>query len=95
MRTQLFKQKQNKRFNYTPRYFKGKNTGNPYAFDSVFSKYRETPNSTDFGAHWKEARQGSRHRGNRSFSIRLFLIIGILVLLSLFVLDFDISLFIS
>ena len=33
-----FKLRKNKRYNYTPRYFNGKDIGNPYDFDSKFAK---------------------------------------------------------
>ena len=38
MKISLFKLKKNRRFNYTPRYYDGKELGNPYDFDSKFSK---------------------------------------------------------
>ena len=93
MRINFFKQRQNRRYNYTPRYFKGKKDENPYDFDSPFSKFRDIHNSNDFGAHWREARSQSRNRGNRGFSKLVLLILSILVLLALYVLDFDLSIF--
>jgi len=93
VRFNIFKLGKNRRYNYTPRYFKGKDAGNPYDFDSKFSKYRDSHNSNDFGAHWKEARNASRHRGNRALSIRLLLIILLLVLCFLYIIDFDVSIF--
>ena len=47
MKSSLFKLSKNKRYNYTPRYYKGKDSGNIYDFDSKFSKYRETFNKND------------------------------------------------
>ena len=47
MKISLFKLKKNRRFNYTPRYYDGKELGNPYDFDSKFSKYRDTYNQND------------------------------------------------
>lgn len=93
VRVKLFKLRKNRRYNYTPRFYKGKDTGNPYDFDSKFSKYRDVHNSNDFGAHWKEARAASRHRGNRTLSLRLLVIILILLLAFLYVIDFDLSIF--
>jgi hypothetical protein len=93
VRINFFKQRQNRRYNYTPRYFKGKKDENPYDFDAPFSKFRDMPNSNDFGAHWREARSQSRNRGNRGFSKLFLLILSILVLLALYVLDFDLSIF--
>jgi len=93
LKSSLFKLRKNRRYNYTPRYYKGKEEGNLYEFDSKFSKYRDTYNSNDFGQQWKEARMQMRTRKNRSLSMRLLLIIFILVFIALYILDFDLSLF--
>lgn len=93
MKISLFKLKKNRRYNYTPRYYSGKNAGNPYDFDSKFSKYRDTYNQNDFGQQWQEARMRMRNRGNRSISSRLLMIIALLVLIFLYVIDFDLSIF--
>jgi hypothetical protein len=93
LKSTLFKLKKNRRYNYTPRYYKGKEEGNLYEFDSKFAKYRDTYNSNDFGHQWKEARFQMRTRKNRSITLRLLLIILFLVFVCLYILDFDISIF--
>ena len=90
----MFKLNKNRRFNYTPRFFKGKEDI-PINFESKFSKYRDTYNSNDFGQQWKEARVQMRSRKNRSISLRLLLIILALVFVCLYILDFDLSIFSS
>ena len=90
----LFKLRKNRRYNYTPRYYKGKDSGNIYEFDSKFSKYREIYNTNDFGQKWNEARLQMRTRKNRSISLRLLMIILTLIFASLYILDFDLSIFI-
>ena len=85
--------RKNRRYNYTPRYYKGKEGGNPYDFDSKFARYRDTHNANDFGKQWQEAREKMRHRGNRAVSPLLLLIIGVLTLIALYIIDFDLSLF--
>lgn len=95
LKSNLFRLKKNKRYNYTPRYYKGKDNGNIYDFDSKFSKYRETYNKNDFGQQWKEVRIQMRNRKNKSFSLRLLLIILSLILVSFYILDFDLSIFIQ
>ena len=94
-RVNLFKLRKNKRYNYTPRYYQGKSEGNLYDFDSKFSKYRETYNENDFGKQWQEARLQMRTRKNRGISMRLLLILLVLVFVSLYILDFDLSIFYS
>ena len=94
-KSNLFKLRKNRRYNYTPRYFDGKEVDNIYDFDSKFSKYRETYNRNDFGQQWKEVRIQMRNRKNKSFSLRLLLIILSLILVSFYILDFDLSIFIQ
>ena len=93
MKVSIFKLKKNRRFNYTPRYFKGKDQGNLYDFDSKFSKYRDTFNKNDLGYQWKEARLKMRIRSNRGLSLRLLIIISALLLTFLYIIDFDFSIF--
>lgn len=93
LKRSLFKLPRNKSFNYTPRYYEGKEQGNLYDFDSVFYKNRDSVNYNDYRAHWSDARNESRHRGNREINFRLIAIVLVLVLLFLIVIDFDISIF--
>ena len=93
LKSNLFKLNKNRRYNYTPRYYRGKEEGNLYEFDSRFSKYRNTFNSNDFGNQWQDARVQMRTKKNRSISLRLLLIILSLVFVCLYILDFDLSIF--
>lgn len=93
LKSNLFNLRKNRRYNYTPRYYKGKDQGNIYDFDSKFSKYRDTYNSNDFGQQWSEMRTQMRTRKNRSVSLRLLLIILALVFVCLYILYFDLSIF--
>lgn len=94
LKSNLFKLRKNRRYNYTPRYYKGKEDGNLYEFDSKFSKYRDIYNTNDMGQQWKEARMQMRTRKNKSLSLRLLSIILVLFFLAFYILDFDLSLFI-
>jgi hypothetical protein len=93
VRINYFKQRTNRRFNYTPRFYKGKKDDTPYDFDSTFSKYRDMSNSNDFGAQWQAARHDSRNRSNRGFSRLFFIVLATLILIALYILDFDLSIF--
>lgn len=95
MKLSIPKNKKNKRFNYTPRYYKGKSEGNLYDFENKFVKYRETTNERDFGAQWAEARLSNRHRGNRELNKRVIYIALILIFVFLYIIDFDLSIFTS
>jgi len=94
LKSNLFKLRKNRRYNYTPRYYKGKEEGNPYEFNSKFSKYRDIYNTNDMGQQWKEARMQMRTRKNKSLSLRLLSIILVLFFLAFYILDFELSLFI-
>lgn len=93
MKINFYKARKNQRFNYTPRYYKGKDLGNIYSFDSKFQKYKDATNAIDFGSQWSEARNNSRNRGNREINTRVLVIAGILVLIFLWIIDFDLSIF--
>ncbi|HET8885844.1 MAG TPA: hypothetical protein VFM70_05770 [Salinimicrobium sp.] len=93
MKIGFLKIKKNVRYNYTPRYYKGKDEGNIYSFGSKFQKYREITNENDFGSKWADDRKASRTRGNREINKRLLYIIAVLVFLFLWFIDFDLSIF--
>ena len=93
MKINIYKARKNQRYNYTPRYYKGKDTGNMYSFDSKFQKYKDATNAIDFGSQWAEARNSSRNRGNREINSRVLFIAGILILIFLWIIDFDLSIF--
>jgi hypothetical protein len=93
LKSSLFRLNKNRRYNYTPRYYNGKEIGNIYDFDSKFSKYRDTYNTNDIGKKWQEARLENRNRNNRSISPLLIFIIALLTLIFLFMIDFDLSIF--
>ena len=93
MKSNLFKQRKNKRYNYTPRFYKGKDSGNIYDFDSKFLKYRNTFNENDFGSSWQDARIKMRSTSNRSVTPTLLIIIFFLVIGFLYIIDFDLTIF--
>lgn len=93
MKLSIPKIRKNRRFNYTPRYYKGKSEGNIYDFENRITKYRDTTNDIDFGSHWADARVSSRNRGNREINKRVIYIVLILVFIFLYIIDFDLSIF--
>jgi len=90
-----FKKRKNRRYNYTPRYYKGKVVKNIYDFDSKFFTYREVFNTNDFKEKWESERLKMRTKKNHFISRRLILIILLLIFISLYILDFDIDVFYS
>jgi hypothetical protein len=88
----LFKLNKNRRFNYTPRFFKGKEDI-PINFESKFSKYRDTYNSIDMGMNWSDQRDKMRNKRNRGINMTLILIVVFLILVFLYIIDFDLTIF--
>ncbi len=84
----------NKKFRYSPRYSKS-NKSNIYGFDSAYSKHRESNSVFDKSNAWEEARLRSRTRSNSLFSKTILFIIFLLTLIFLYIIDFDLSIFIQ
>ncbi|QNJ98397.1 hypothetical protein [Constantimarinum furrinae] len=90
----LKRTKPNNRYNYTPRYYNGKDhESNPYDFGNKFDKYYETYNRNDYGSHWRDARMDHRNRGNVEFNRTVIVVALILILFFLWIIDFDLSIF--
>ncbi|MBD41587.1 MAG: hypothetical protein CMC66_04245 [Flavobacteriaceae bacterium] len=90
----IFRKPRNKKFRYSPRYSKS-NKINPYGFDSVYAKHKESNSIFDKSNSWSEARLRSRNRSNTIFSKTLFYIIVVLILIFLYIIDFDLSIFLN
>lgn len=92
----LFKQRKNKRFSYTPRHYKAKGEGSPFEMRRMFDDYRKTVGpsgnlKTKFQAAWDELRNSPDRAANR----RILLIAVILLLIFLYLIDFDLSIFLK
>ena len=90
----IFKRPRNKKFRYSPRYSKSSKS-NIYGFDSAYSKHRESNSVFDKSNAWEEARLRSRTRSNSLFSKTILFIIFLLTLIFLYIIDFDLSIFIQ
>ncbi|ARV10522.1 riboflavin synthase subunit beta [Winogradskyella sp. PC-19] len=87
----LLKTKKNKRYNYTPRYYKGE--GSPYELKHKFDDYRKTINpAKGIKGKFNAAFEDYKDRDEK-VNKRVFIIVGILVLIFLFIIDFDLSIF--
>ena len=85
----------NKRFNYTPRYYKGKEGIEESQYPTKFDAYGEFYNKNDFSGQWHEDRLSSRTRSNSDFNKTILILIVVFVLIFLFIIDFDLSIFFS
>lgn len=88
--------RKNKKFSYSPRYYDDKGKGNPYKIEHKFDKFRPTMDGrSGLKGKFSRAVEDLKRSGNRSQTIRLIVIIAVLVLLFLYIIDFDLSIFIS
>lgn len=90
----LFGKKKNKKYSYQPRYFDDKGEGNPFEIKHKFDEYRVTIGS-DRGLKTKlvKALNDFKYNQNREANRRILIIVAILLLVFLFVIDFDLSIF--
>ena len=88
----IFKTRQNKKYNYTPRYYKGE--GSPYEIKHKFDDFRSTVGSNKgFKNKFISALNDYKHNENRTANKRVLIIIGVLLLIFLFIIEFDLSIF--
>ena len=90
----ILSNRKNKKFEYVPRYYDDKGEGNPFKLKRKFDKYRSTVDTPSglkgkFKAAWGELKESRNKKSDRTV---LFLII-LLVLLFLYIIDFDLSVF--
>lgn len=84
----------NKKYDYKPRYYKSDKEGSPYKMSNRFDAYRSTVGSTGgvksrFNTAWDDL-QDSKGRGVNKI---ILITIVVLVLLFLWIIDFDLSIF--
>ena len=91
----LLKLRKNKKFSYTPRYFDDKGEGNPYEIKHKFDEFRKTVGSNKgLKTKFNEAIDDYKNQ-DKDATRRILIIVGILILVFLFIIDFDLSIFFS
>jgi hypothetical protein len=88
--------RKNRQFDYQPRYFDDKGKGNPYKIETKFDKFRSTTaNQRGLKNKISNALIDAKRKGDRNIKIRMAVIIAILVFCFLYIIDFDLSIFLS
>ncbi|MGM5469960.1 riboflavin synthase subunit beta [Flavobacteriaceae bacterium LMO-SS05] len=89
----IFKTRQNKKFDYTPRYFKGE--GNPYEMKHKFDDFRKATGSVKgLKTKFNNAIEDYKHNQDKNgANKRVLIIIGVLILVFFFIIEFDFSIF--
>lgn len=86
--------RKNKKYGYKPRHYEFDGESSPFAMGHKFDQFRTTVGDNQglkgkFKTAWADLRQSSDKNANR----RLIVIISILVLVFLFIIGFDLSIF--
>ena len=92
----ILKLRKNKKFSYTPRYYDDKGQGSPFEVKHKFDEFRQTVGSNrGLKTKINNALDDFKTNPNREANRRVLIIVGILVLIFLFIIDFDLSIFFS
>lgn len=90
----ILKIKKNKKYSYEPRYYKGE--ANPYEIKHKFDEHRTTvDNNNGIKSKFINAINDYKTNENREANRRVVIIAAILVLVFLFIIGFDLSIFFS
>ncbi|OYX25740.1 MAG: riboflavin synthase subunit beta [Flavobacteriales bacterium 32-35-8] len=92
----LLKLRKNKKFSYTPRYFDDKGEGNPFEIKHKFDDFRKTVGSNNgLKTKFNNAIDDLKTNPDREANRRILIIVGILLIIFLFIIGFDLSIFFS
>lgn len=90
----IFKLRKNKKYDYTPRYYKGDGESNPFEIKHKFDDYRKTIGSTGgIKTRFNSAMDDLKGNPDRTANRRILYIVAALLLIFLFIIDFDLSIF--
>lgn len=88
--------RKNKKYEYKPRYFDDKGEGTPFKVQHKFDKYRSTVDAQGgIKRRFQSAMSDLKKEGDRNLKIRFWVILIVLLLIVLYILDFDLSIFFS
>jgi len=90
----ILKARKNKKFDYAPRYFDNNGEGSPFHIEQKFDKFRKTVGDNvglkgKFVNAWEDLRSASNRDSNRI----VLVLIALLIVVFLFIIDFDLSIF--
>ena len=92
----IFKTRKNKRFGYTPRHYDDKGAGSPFQIKHKFDDYRKTiGDNSGLKTKFKNAYADLKNSRDRETNKRILIIVGVLLLVFLYIIDFDLSIFFS
>ena len=90
----ILKPRKNKKFGYEPRYYNNEGSGSRFQMEHKFDSYRSTVGeSKNLKAKFKAAFTELKKTSDKNTHYRIFFIFTILILIFLFIIDFDLSIF--
>ena len=88
----FLKLRKNRDFEYKPRFYKGE--GNPYKIEQKLDKFRTTSqNQRGLKNKFSNAFEDLKRDGDKHMKTRFLIALGILILIFLYIIDFDLSIF--
>lgn len=88
----FLKRRKNNKFDYKPRYYEGE--GNPYQIGHRFDEFRSTVgDNKGLKSRFKAAMAEFKNSEGRGVNKTILLIVAVLVLVFLYIIDFDLSIF--
>ncbi|MDG1573246.1 riboflavin synthase subunit beta [Robiginitalea sp. M366] len=86
--------RKNKKYGYTPRYYDDKGEGSPFKMEQRLDRFRSTGGvQGGIKSRLNRALRDSRQEGDPNYKLRFLLVLAILLLVVLYLLDFDLSIF--
>jgi len=86
--------RKNRQFDYSPRYFDDKGKGNPYKVEHKFDHFRSTVgNQRGLKNKITNVVEDVHRKGDLHVKRRMLVIVGLLILVFLYIIDFDLSIF--
>ena len=88
----FLKLRKNRSFEYKPRYYEGE--GNPYKIEPKLEKFRTTVhNQRGLKNKFSNAVNDLQNEGDKNLKLRFLIIVAVLLLIFLYIIDFDLSIF--
>ncbi len=89
-----FSKRSNKKFSYQPRYYQNNSEGSPFRIEPKFDKFRKTVGDQGgLKAKFVSAYDDFKNNSDAKTNKTILLIIALFLVLFLFIIDFDLSLF--
>ncbi|HEA31371.1 MAG TPA: riboflavin synthase subunit beta [Leeuwenhoekiella sp.] len=90
----ILKTRKNKKYSYSPRHYQG--GANPYKLEPKFDKYRKsTLQNKGLKGKFTTAWDDFKHNPDKKANRMVLIILAILIFAFLYIIDFDLSIFLS